>query len=633
MKCAPWLRFAAVGAIASIALAQSSTHVGARTKSAGAAARGVRNGTLVHTHASTQASVGADDCALAEVISGTGTFTFDNTLATTGSEGQAESICSFFGVGTAILNDVWFVWTAPTSGMARWATCAATTVDTKLAVYDGAGCPTTPAIGCNDDGCNGTFQSSVTWNAIAGSTYTLQLGLYPGATPPAVPGTGMFELSVLTPPTNDDCAAPTPVVGNGPHAFDNMLATTGTEGQQEALCSDFGSLGVSNDVWFTWTATFSGRALVDTCTSTLDTKIAVYDGAGCPLTPAIGCNDDACDLQSRTQFQAVLGQSYTIQLGLFPGTLAGGTGVFEFSEANPPPHDECTTPQTISGPGPFSFDTEWATTGTHGQSESACLFFGSTTIDNDLWFAWTPDESGTATLSLCGQLPTGSSDTKVAVYAASACPTSAALACNDDFCGLTSELSFAVQCTQTYLVQLGRFPGGVQTLGTFTIVTSSGTSCSAQSEPFCFGTSSACPCGNGGAPGNGCAHSLNADGANLSISGTASIAADTLALLGSGMPNSSALYFQGTLQAGGGKGVVFGDGLRCASGTVLRLGTTANTGGASQYPFGGAPPVSVRGQVTEPGVRTYQIWYRNSASFCTPDGYNLSNGFSINWSP
>jgi hypothetical protein len=152
---------------------------------------------------------------------------------------------------------------------------------------------------------------------------------------------------------------------------------------------------------------------------------------------------------------------------------------------------------------------------------------------------------------------------------------------------------------------------------------------------FCFGdgTGNGCPCGNNGATGNGCAHSLNANGANLSGAGLASLASDSVVLSGIDMPNSSALYFQGTTQIAGGLGAVFGDGLRCAGGTVVRLGTKTNAGGASQYPAAGDPPVSVKGLVLSPGTRTYQVWYRNAASFCTPDTFNLTNGSSVSWGP
>jgi YVTN family beta-propeller protein len=152
---------------------------------------------------------------------------------------------------------------------------------------------------------------------------------------------------------------------------------------------------------------------------------------------------------------------------------------------------------------------------------------------------------------------------------------------------------------------------------------------------FCSGDGSgaACPCGNAGGAGRGCANSVDASGALLAAAGSASIAADTFTLAGAGMPNSSALYFQGTAQQNGGAGSAFGDGLRCAGGTVVRLGTKANVAGASSYPATGDQPVSVRGLCAAGDVRTYQIWYRNAASYCTAATFNLSNGLQATWAP
>ncbi|MBL8862188.1 MAG: hypothetical protein JNK02_09260 [Planctomycetes bacterium] len=150
---------------------------------------------------------------------------------------------------------------------------------------------------------------------------------------------------------------------------------------------------------------------------------------------------------------------------------------------------------------------------------------------------------------------------------------------------------------------------------------------------FCFGDGlgAPCPCGNSGAAGRGCANSVNPAGARLVASGTASVGADTLALLGVGMPNSSALFFQGTTQQSGGLGVAFGDGLRCAGGTIVRLATKSNAGGASTYPTAGDASVAVRGGVAAGDVRTYQIWYRNAADFCLPATFNLTNGVQVPW--
>ncbi len=156
---------------------------------------------------------------------------------------------------------------------------------------------------------------------------------------------------------------------------------------------------------------------------------------------------------------------------------------------------------------------------------------------------------------------------------------------------------------------------------------------SSNASAYCFGdgTGTACPCANAGASGNGCASSVNALGANLAVSGVASVAVDSLALTGTGMPDSSALYFQGTTQTGGGSGTVFGDGLRCAGGATVRLATKTNAAGTSTYPVAGNVLISVRGGVAAGDVRTYQCWYRNAAAFCSPSTFNLTNGLQVTW--
>ncbi len=154
--------------------------------------------------------------------------------------------------------------------------------------------------------------------------------------------------------------------------------------------------------------------------------------------------------------------------------------------------------------------------------------------------------------------------------------------------------------------------------------------------PFCFGdgTGTACPCANNSTVGNneGCLHSLGTGG-KLTATGVASLAADTVTLLGTLMPNSSALYFQGTTQQTGGNGAAFGDGKRCAGGNTVRLKTVQNVAGASQYPQAGDASVSVKGLVTVPGTRTYQVWFRNAAAFCTAATFNLTGGLEIPWGP
>jgi len=152
--------------------------------------------------------------------------------------------------------------------------------------------------------------------------------------------------------------------------------------------------------------------------------------------------------------------------------------------------------------------------------------------------------------------------------------------------------------------------------------------------PYCAGdgTGTPCPCANNSTPGwgLGCLNSLEMGG-KLRASGSASLSNDTLALVGSQMLNSFALYFQGTIRHSGGNGVTFGDGKLCAGGTITRLGRKPNTMGASRYPSAGDASISSQGSITSPGTRTYQAWYRNAAAFCTASNYNMTNAVEVLW--
>jgi len=156
------------------------------------------------------------------------------------------------------------------------------------------------------------------------------------------------------------------------------------------------------------------------------------------------------------------------------------------------------------------------------------------------------------------------------------------------------------------------------------------------STGYCLGdgTATPCPCGNSSAPRAqaGCAHSLGVGGV-LATFGIPSLAADSLVLLGSQMPDSTALYFQGTTRHAGGIGAVFGDGLRCAGGVIVRIGVKGNAQGASGFPEAGDSRISTIGMVGSGDCRTYQVWYRNSANYCTTSTFNLTNGIELTWLP
>ena len=151
---------------------------------------------------------------------------------------------------------------------------------------------------------------------------------------------------------------------------------------------------------------------------------------------------------------------------------------------------------------------------------------------------------------------------------------------------------------------------------------------------FCDGDGSGtgCPCNNSGISYSGCAHSASELGARLQASGTASLTSDTLLLKGSRLPNTSAVFVQGTQQANGGLGTVFGDGLLCVGGSLVRLGTRIPSGGIATYPQPGEASVSLKGLVPSAGtVRHYQVLFRNPGSYCVPATSSGSNGIRITW--
>ncbi len=154
---------------------------------------------------------------------------------------------------------------------------------------------------------------------------------------------------------------------------------------------------------------------------------------------------------------------------------------------------------------------------------------------------------------------------------------------------------------------------------------------------FCAGdgvdahVTTACPCGNVGGVGRGCAWHAGPMGALLAASGTTN--PDALVLTASGMPASapSTIFLKGDVLIPG--GVVFGDGVRCVGGNLIRLGTKTNVGGAAQYPEAGNVAISVRGQtpVGSGAIGYYQTYYRNAAVFCTSSTFNVTNAVRVVW--
>jgi hypothetical protein len=156
----------------------------------------------------------------------------------------------------------------------------------------------------------------------------------------------------------------------------------------------------------------------------------------------------------------------------------------------------------------------------------------------------------------------------------------------------------------------------------------------ALATPFCFGdgTGAACPCGNIGTTGRGCANSNpGSPGARLTLSGTPSIASDSVLLTCTDLTGPGLFFNASGVVA---TPVSFGDGLLCAAVGIVRMGVVFPTGSSASYPGGLTPnPVHIAGGVSGPGTSYVQCWYRDAVVFCSPSNYNLSNGMQIFWAP
>ncbi|MBI5364571.1 MAG: beta-galactosidase [Planctomycetes bacterium] len=151
---------------------------------------------------------------------------------------------------------------------------------------------------------------------------------------------------------------------------------------------------------------------------------------------------------------------------------------------------------------------------------------------------------------------------------------------------------------------------------------------------FCTGdgASAACPCGNAGSAGHGCANSAFAAGAQLGGAGAARVLGDTAVLTALNLTGSTCVFFQGDAQA---PPLAVDDGLGCVTGSVVRLGTKPIASSASSFPGAGDPAISVRGAIPATGgTRYYQCFYRNAvATFCPPATSNRTNGLVVTWVP
>lgn len=282
---------------------------------------------------------------------------FDNTDATT--DGPLHPGCPS-SQNDSIFSDIWYSYTAAFTGHVRWTLCSTAIFDTKIAAYaPGAACPPVDGdlLTCNDDHPDCDITSQVEFDVVSGSTYLLRLGGW-GSTAPGEQGSGTFVVEQYTPPVgppNNQCANAQVVTLGLDQPFNTLGATTDGP-NHTGPCFQFNDPTVNNDVWYSYTAGFTGSVLWTVCnTASFDTRLAVYvPGAPCPPAGDAdlhSCNDDGQDCLEYTSavfFDVEQGETYLLRLGSYGG--ATGSGDFDLVEAVPPvppANDLCGEPDSV----------------------------------------------------------------------------------------------------------------------------------------------------------------------------------------------------------------------------------------------------------------------------------------------
>ncbi|MDX9751665.1 MAG: hypothetical protein RBT71_11335, partial [Flavobacteriales bacterium] len=244
-----------------------------------------------------------DDCANAIPV-GNGTHPFTSLGAT----GSYISSCAWSDT-----SDVWFSYTATCADQLRVTTCDDADFDTTVSIFDACG---GTELVCHDDhyGCANYTSTAILNNVVPGQTYLIRIAGFEGAT-----GTGNVTITCGPPPPpadNDDCANAVPI-GDGIHPF-NVESATGT---MVSSCSWMDH----NDVWFEYTASCTGLAMVSTCgTAYFNTTLSVFDACE---GNELACSDNFPDclfFTSATSFSTVEGHTYMVRVAGFNGDQGNG---------------------------------------------------------------------------------------------------------------------------------------------------------------------------------------------------------------------------------------------------------------------------------------------------------------------
>lgn len=290
---------------------------------------------------------------------------------------------------------------------------------------------------------------------------------------------GFFRVSVFNtppgggvtlPPLNFTVTAPAPPNDNFANAItingntftdtqNNVGATTEINDPNPSTQAACPQAGRNFSIWYRFTPSVNGLAVVTTFGTNYDTVLSVWTGPALGSLTGVACDDDGIAPGGASLLFVNLnaGTTYHFMITGF-GPMDAGSTVFTFLFSPPPPNDNFFN-ATVVGAVPFTdmVISVAATTETNDPTPPtpACTSgAASNGRAKSVWYRITASAAGTITADTFGS----GYDTILSVWTGSFGALTPA-ACNDDTGGVQSQASFAATANTTYHFMVTDFDG------------------------------------------------------------------------------------------------------------------------------------------------------------------------------
>lgn len=341
---------------------------------------------------------------------------------------------SFYNTGNCFSTpgqEVIYTFTAPTNGLYTLNVASGGTADYFDYAYKpvSAGCGPTGWT-CIDDASN-SFGATTTFSLAAGDYYIL------------VDKENFSTSSTVTQSWSISC--PTPC------AADFALTAPFVHSSSTIGAGNDCGFRASNDRQYEITIPYSGCWSFSLCGTSPTWDSYIYLTDDCCFGNTIASNDDFCGSIGNSAINNItlVAGTYYLDIEGFSASSAGDY-VLEVTGTPGPSNDECANATPVIGCS-FLADNTCAS----GTDITSCVFNDT----KDVWYSWVAPCDGPVDINTCS--PDRTFDTGLSLW--DGCGGTQ-IACNDDFCGLGSQVSTNVVAGTTYLIRVAGYNGASGTV-------------------------------------------------------------------------------------------------------------------------------------------------------------------------